>query len=365
MMSIKSTVPRTQLQQYQPNQEVNFDLFVDGEAFVPGTCYLTGRLCCENMRADVANYYDNYAGIASVFENVIVRCDQYQEIITNYSRYVKMNNVLQYSTDSLCAGLKQSCELMAPHLYTTRAVLNDATDVAPRPALTGMPFAHKLMNSLNNMSGNLSFAKAGRIQLSFKLAPSSKVFFGTGLDVNANYFLTDLELHYKSSPTAADSVSINVIEDTQKLIQTSDTTVQNTFINPISRLVVSFANTACETDASQNALACQHPPLERISWMYNDVSNRLVAYDIETTEEMVLSGISLLPVKGNGIDIREFQTAAVQNGAISFQDKFLVGLNLGQLMDFSRTPVGLNVRLTPGVAGIYAYFYGFGVQTIA
>jgi len=359
MMSIKSTVPRTQLQQYSPNQEVNFDLFVDGEAFVPGTAYLTGRLVCENVEADEANYYDNYAGIASMFENVIVRCDQYQEIITNYARYVKMNNVLQYSTDSLCAGLKQSCELLAPHLYTTRAVLADAAQN------NGMPFAHKFMNSLNNMSGNLSFAKAGRVQLSFKLAPPSKVFFGADLDANASYYLTDLELHYKSSPQAADSVTINVVEDTQKLIQTSDTTVQNTFINPVSRLVVSFANTTCETEETQNALACQHPPIERISWMYNDVSNRLVAYDIETTEEMVLSAITLLPVKGNGIDIREFQTAAIQNGAASFQDKFLIGLNLGQLMDFSRTPVGLNVRLTPGVAGIYAYFYGFGVQTIA
>lgn len=365
MSNIKSVSPRTQLPQYQPGQEVNFDIYSENEALVPGTVFLTGRLQVDvpavpdpAPAAGWSYFYDGYAGIASMFENVIVRCDAYQEIITNYARYVKMNNALQYSPDSLCVGLKSSCELLAPHQLITRAVLTDAE----ANEAEGMPFAHKFMNSLNNMTGNLSFGKSGRIQLSFKLPPVSKALFGTAEGVS--YTLSDLELHYKTSAQAADSVTINVVEDTQKLIQTTDTTVQNTFIQPISKLVVSFANTTCETDETQNALACQHPPIERLSWMYNDVSNQLVAYDIETVEEMVLSGITLMPVEGCGIDIREFQSALVQNGTSSFQDKFMVGLRLGSLMNFSRSPVGLNVRLSPGYANIYAYFYGFGQQVI-
>ncbi len=358
MSNIKSVSPRTQLPEYSPGQEVNFDIYSENEALVPGTVFLTGRLLVDNIEADGSNFYDGYAGFASFLENVIVRCDAYQEIITNYARYVKMTNALQYSPDSLCVGLKASCELLAPHQLMTRAVLDDSEANGD----DGFSFAHKFMNSLNNMTGNLSFAKSGRIQLSFKLPPTSKALFGTAGGMS--YTLSDLELHYKTSPQAAGSVTINVVEDTQKLIQTTDTTIQNTFIQPINKLVVSFMNTTGETDETQNALQCQHPPIERLSWFYNDMSNQLLAFDLESVEEMVLSGITLMPVEGCGIDIREFQSALVQNGVSSFQDKFMVGLRLGSLMNFTRSPVGLNVRLSPGNTNIYAYFYGFGQQVI-
>ena len=368
-MSIKSVSPRTQLSEYLPNQEVNFDIYSENEALVPGSVFLTGRLVgvgfslpnpAVNPPTYGLNFMDNYAGVSAMFENIIVRCDAYQEIISNYGRYAKINNAMTYSTDSLCAGLKQSCELLTPHINSSRSILVDATVGVGNP---GFSFAHKWINSLNNMSGNLSFAKSGRIQLSFKLVPPSKCFFGEDIAAQS-YKLTDLELHYMTSPTASQSVSINVVEDTQKLIQTSDTTIQNTFIQPISKLICTFANTTCETDPTQNALACQHPPIERLSWMYNDVSNQLQAFDVEKVEEMLLNGLSVMAMKGTGIDIREFQTQAVQNGQTNTQDKFVVGLNLGSFMNFSRSPVGLNVRLTPGVAGIYAYFYGFGQQVV-
>lgn len=362
---LKSVVPRTQLDSYAPGQEVNFDLFSAGEALVPGTVMLTGRFYCQNVAANV--FIDPLAGIAAAFENVIVRAQNgWQEIITNYGRHVKMANALQYSPDSLSAGLKASCELLAPHQAVENSMLFDAT-IAQAGIGNGMPFAHKWMNSLNNMTGNLSFDKVGRIQLSFKLPPNSKVFYGAGAGAaNLSYALRDLELHYMTSTQAADSVVVNTVEDTQKNIVSSDTTIANTFINQVSKLVVSFANITCETDPTQNALACQHPRIERLSWLYNDQSNQLVAYDIESVEEQCLSSISIYPVKGTGLDIREFQSAIVQNGQTSTQDKFMVGLNLGSLMNFSQSPVGLNVRMTADAnfQPTYAYFYGFGQQTI-
>ena len=362
---LKSVVPRTQLDQYSPGQEVNFDLFSDGEALVPGTVMLTGRLYCQNTAGAI--YIDPLAGIAAAFENVIVRAQNgWQEIITNYGRFVKMSNALQYSPDSLCAGLKASCELMAPHIAVEQAMLVDAARIQPGIG-SGMPFAHRWANSLNNMTGNLSFNKSGRIQLSFKLPPVSKVIFGADAGAaNLSYVLRDLELHYMTSTQAANSVVINTVEDTQKNIVSSDTTVQNTFINQVSKLLVSFANITCETDPTQNALACQHPRIERLSWMYNDVSNQLQSYEIETVEEQVLSAINIYPVRGVGLDIREFQTAIVQNGQTLTQDKFMVGLNLGSLVNFTQTPVGLNVRMTADANFVptYAYFYGFGQQTV-
>jgi hypothetical protein len=359
---LKSVVPKTQLQSYTPGQEVNFDIFVEGQALVPGTVFLTGKFTPTNIPGGATPrrvFIDPLAGISSCMENVIVRCSAYQEVITNYARYVKMNNALQYSPDSLCAGLKPSCELLAPHQNVEAVMLIDA-DLA-----SGMPFAHKLMNSLNNMSGNLSFAKAGRVQLSFKLPPPSKVFYGTAA-AGCNYSLSELELHYMTSDMAADTVTINTVEDTQKNIATSDTTIANTFINQVDKLVVSFADITCETDGTKNALACQHPRIERVSWMYNDVSNQLVSYEIETQEEMVLSALNIYAVRSTGIDIREFQSAVVQDGLKSFQDKFMLGLNLGKLMDFSTAPVGLNLRLTSDAnfQQTYAYFYGFGQQTV-
>lgn len=357
--NIKSISPRTQLASYSPSSEINFDIVSD-QAIVPGSVFLTGkvRIIAGNF-ANARKYYDNYAGlVASCLENVTVRCAAYQEVISNYARYVKLNHMLQYSTDSLCAGLKQSGELMAPHIDVTRAILNDSTVAG------GMPFAHKLMNSLNNASGNMSVAKlGGKVQLSFKLCPPSKVFFGADM-ADLDYQLSDLELHYKVSDMAPDSVSINVIEDSQKLIQSSDTTIQNTWVNPINKLACVFAMTAVETNPTQNSLQCQHPPIERVSWFFNDQQNNFYSYEILTTEEMVLTALDLMPTKGNGIDIREFQTALAQNGANSYQDKFALGLNLAGEMNFSQSPVGLNVRLAAGFSEIYAYFYAYGKQMI-
>lgn len=366
---LKSTTPLTQLDSYQPGQEVNFNLYSDGEALVPGTVFLTGRMVCTNVGgaagppiAAAQKFIDPLAGVASCFENVIVRCNSYQEIITNYSRYVKMTNALQYSPDALSAGLKPSCELLAPHLAIENSMLVDAAQG------DGMPFSHRWMNSLNNMTGNLSFGKSGRIQLSFKLPPNSKVFFGADAATAPlpTYTLRDLELHYMTSTQAADTVVINTVEDTQKNIITSDTTIANTFINPVSKLVVSFATVDCETDSTKNALACQHPRIERFSWQYNDQSNQLQSYEVESLEEQVLSALSIFAVRGTGIDIREFQSAIVQNGATITQDKFMVGLSLGSMLNFSQSPVGLNIRLTSDAnfQATYAYFYGFGQQTV-
>jgi hypothetical protein len=43
MNAIKSLVPRTQLAQYQPGQEINFELIHEGEALKANSCYLTGQ----------------------------------------------------------------------------------------------------------------------------------------------------------------------------------------------------------------------------------------------------------------------------------------------------------------------------------
>ena len=61
MSNIKSVSPRTQLPQYQPGQEVNFDIYSENEALVPGTVFLTGRL-----QVDVPAVPDPAAGSAGV-----------------------------------------------------------------------------------------------------------------------------------------------------------------------------------------------------------------------------------------------------------------------------------------------------------
>lgn len=362
MNALKSLVPRTQLAQYTPNTEVNFELIHDGEALKANTCYLTGKLTLVVGGGVLASqkYYDNFVGVASFLENVNVKCDLYQEIITNYARLAKHNNVGSISPDQMCAGLKNSSEMLVPHLEHTRLILHDS-----QAAAAPFAFAHKLINSLNNMTGDLDSAKSGRIQLSFKLPSLQKCLFGADVADVDNYYFTDLELHYMTVPQGSPSVSIRVVEDTQKLIATSNTTVMNTFINPIDNVLVSFASTAAETDETQNSLVCQNPAINKMSWVYNDQSNRLVAYEIESQEEQVLSGYSVLKSMGAEIDLRDKIVMVVQDAKHSINDGFLVGLSLGQLLDFSRTGLGLNVRID-NLAGntYYAYFYGYGTKIL-
>jgi len=358
MNSLKSITPRTQLAQYSPNQEVNFELLHDGEALKSNTIYLSGKLQVANADRTQECFYDNYAGIGSLFENVNTRCDLYQEVISNYGRLIKMKNVLSTSPDQLSAGLKNSSEMFCHHLSKTPTILASANS-----APNAFSFAHYFNIGLNQMTGDLDSAKSGKINLSFKLVANSKVFFGAN-SANMTYFLTDLELHYMTVPVGSPSVSIRIVEDTQKLIQTSNTTIANTFVNPIDSVLVSFSTVTSENIGTQNVLVCQNPTLAKMSWVYNDMSNQLVSYEIESQEEQVLSGFYVMDSMACGIDLREKLALATQDAVHNETDKFVVGLKVGQLMDFSRSGLGLNVRINNLTEQYYAHFYGFGSKQL-
>lgn len=364
MNSLKSVSPRTQLASYTPGQEINFELTHDGEALVPRTVCLTGRLVITGQTLGDSQYYDPQIGVAGFMENVVSRSDLFQEVITNYSRLVKIRNSATMSQDSQCMGLKNTSELCTPHVNHTNLVIANCPAVAPAGGRVGQPFAHMFVNALNNMSGALDYAKSGRITLSFKLPSAQKVFFGADAG-GMGYSMTDLELHYMTTPQGAASVAIDIVEDTQKLIQTTNTTIQNTFINPVDRVLVSFAPTDAEQEPTQNAMVCVNPQIQKMSWVYNDQSNALVAYEIESIEEQILSGYSVFDAMNVGMDLKEKLSLLLQDPVHCISDKFIVGLRLGQLMDFSRTGLGLNVRIpTLGANTYYAYFYGLGQRVL-
>lgn len=358
MNSLKSIVPRTQLDKYGPNQEINFELLHDGEALKANTLYLTGKIQVTNADRTQECFYDNFAGVASLFENVNTRCDLYQEVISNYGRLIKMKNVLSLSPDQLSVGLKNSSEMLCHHLSKTPTILASANSAA-----NSFSFAHFFNIGLNQMTGDLDSAKSGKINLSFKLVSPQKCFFGAN-SAGMTYSLTDLELHYMTVPTGSPSVSIRVVEDTQKLIQTSNTTIANTFVNPIDSVLVSFSTVDSETTATQNTLVCQNPNLAKMSWVYNDMSNMLVSYEIESQEEQMLSGFYVMDSMGCAIDLREKILLATQDSVHSTTDKFILGLKVGQLMDFSRSGLGLNVRINDLTQNYYAHFYGFGAKQL-
>ena len=365
MNSLKSITPRTQLTAYNPNQEVNFELLHDGEALKANTIYLTGKLSVVGSDKTQNHFYDNYTGISSLFENVNTRCDLYQEVISNYARLIKMKNVLSMSPDQLSAGLKNSGEMLCHHISKTPTILASASTAPPVPLVaSSFSFCHYFNIGLNNMTGDLDSAKSGKINLSFKLASLQKVFFGTNVAGITGYSLSDLELHYMTAPVGSPSVSIRIVEDTQKLIQTSNTTIANTFVNPIDSVLVSFSTVDSENEATENTLVCQNPNLAKMSWVYNDMSNQLVSYEIESQEEQMLSGFYVMDSMGCAIDLREKIILATQDATSSTTDKFVVGLKVGQLMDFSRSGLGLNVRIDDLNEEYYAHFYGFGSKQL-
>jgi hypothetical protein len=362
-MSYKSVVPRTQLAAYTPGIEVNFDLLHDGESIVPGSLFITGELAVVAGAAakdgSLEHYMDNHAGVGAFFENVITRCDAFQEVITNYGRLCKHNAMLQYSPDQLCSGLAHTNEMRAPHVNLGR-LLVDSAATAP------WSFCHKPLVALNNMSGPLSSAKSGRIQFSFKCPSVQKVFFGANSADLTNYQFTNLQLHYQTSLAAQGPVTINIVQDTQKLIATSRTTIMNTFPDSVDKVVVSFADTTTETDATKNSLVCQFPPISKASWVYNDVSNGLVAYNIETQEELVLSGLNVMKSAGVAIDVRDKMALAAQDAVHNINDNFALGLVLGAQTDFSRSGLGCTIELQQGTqTQFYAFFYAYGAKQIA
>jgi hypothetical protein len=361
-MSYKSVVPRTQLATYGPGVEVNFDLLHDGEAILPGSLWLTGSLAITTTAqpGTSEHYIDNYAGVGAFLENVITRCDAFQEVITNYGRLCKHNAMVQYSPDQLCAGISHTGEMRAPHLRMMPVIVDSTT-------ATPFSFTHKPLVALNSMSAPLDSSKSGRIQFSFKLPSVQKVAFGAQAAQVTGYNFSNLQLHYQTTlAPGTGPVIVNIVQDTQKLIQSSRTTIMNTFPDQVNKVLVSFAQTQTETDNTLNSLVCQFPPIQKVSWVYNDVSNGLVAYDIQNPEELVLSGLGVMKALGVGIDLRDALGLNYQDPQHSKTDKFALGLSLGANMDFSRTGLGCTIELSPGVTDqYYAYFYAYGSKQIA
>lgn len=364
-MSYKSVVPRTQLSAgYTPGIEVNFDLLHDGESILPGSIFITGELAINPNGADVdgtlEHYMDPHAGVGAFFENFMTRCDAFQEVITNYGRLCKHNAMLQYSPDQLCVGLGHTNEMRAPHVNLGRLLVDSA-------AASPWSFCHKPLIALNNMTGSLSSGTSGRIQISFKCPSVQKVFFGANSGDLINYTFTNLQLHYQTAVTTTQGpVSVSIVQDTQKLIATSRTTIMNTFSDLVDKVVVSFADTSTETDATKNSLVCQFPPISKASWVYNDISNGLIAYDLESQEELLLSGLNVMKSAGVNIDIRDKMALAVQDAVHDVSDKFALGLVLGAQADFSRSGLGCTIELDQGVTTqFYAFFYAYGSKQIA
>jgi hypothetical protein len=374
-MSYKSVVPRTQLASYSPGTEINFDLLHDGESLEPGSIWLTGDLNCVSTSNDgsLEHYVDNYAGIGSFMENMITRCDVFQEVITNYGRLCKHNAMVQYSPDQMCAGLSHTGEFRAPVLDMMPTLVDSATgnDVNAPNAARKFSFTHKPVIALNSMSAPLSSDKSGRIQVSFKLPSTQKIFFGAPqapgtVGIVSNYAFSNIQLHYKTRyGLVSGPVVVQIVQDTQKLIQSSKTTIMNTFPDTVSKVLVSFADVQTEIDPTLNSLVCQFPPLQRVSWVYNDVSNGLIAYDIESPEELVLSGLNVMKSIGCGIDLRDKMALTTQDPQHSKTDKFALGLALGKETDFSRSGLGVTVEMQPGnITQYYAYFYAYGMKQI-
>ena len=373
-MSYKSIVPRTQLQSYTPGVEVSWDLLHDmDESVVPGSVYITGEFRFETGAAVVngtlEHFVDPHAGIAAFMENVITRCDAFTEVITNYGRLAKHNAMMQYSEDQLCAGIIHSGEMRAPTVKLAGLIVDAcATSThASGAASVAHSFTHKPLIALNNMSGALSMAKSGRIQVSFKCPSVQKCVFGTNAADLASYAFTNLQLHYQTTmQPAPQAVTLKITQDTQKLIQSSRTTVMNTFPDMVDKVLVSFADVETETELTQNSLVCQFPPISKVNWVYNSVSNGLVSYTLESDEEFVKSGFDVMEALGAAIDIRDKMAMAALDPVHSVSDKFALGLNLRSLNDFSRSGLGVTVEMQPGAAprNYYAFFYAYGSKTI-
>jgi len=357
---LKSIQPKTVLSSYTQGQQVNFDIQQNMDAYENNSVYITFQVKITGVDAvnNTNVFIDPKVGVASFFENFTTECDLFQEVISNYARLQKMLNCNLSSQDLLASGLKNTSELLFGDRSHSNMVIRDmGTNV--------YGVCHKPNIALNNMIGNLGFLKAGKIKVSYKLPSFQKIFYGSDLGaITPSYSISNIELHYRTVPVGSPSVQIRITEDVQKLIQTSNTTVNNTFINSIDGVLVSFSTTDSETTVSENSLVCQNPMINRMSWVWNDQSNKLVAYEIKTLEEQILSGFSVFDSMESTFDVRDKIAFLSQDSVNDSTDNFIVGLKVGQLMNFSQSGLGLNVRIDNLREQYNVHMYGFGQKQI-
>lgn len=374
-MSYNATYPLSQREQYNPNDNVDFTLQFAGKEILINSIAITGKLVVlvdgveqlVGLNQDIR--YDAFTGAHGLFQNITTSFnDRIVENFQHYPRYVKMLDTATDDNVGIMATAMKSCELK---FFTGDSSEQDSAGTNCVLSLPeGLPnggrsFCIKPKVCFNNTTQNLGFSQTGEIKITLQLSSAKQFLFGADVGDNTSYYITDLELLYRTQMEQPKQGGTNMtVFSNLKQIVSSNNQVLNVMAPiPTTNLSCSFCLLAKESDQTENYLSFDNlPEFSRVEFTINDLNQGIIEYPIEHVEEVLLNyALSLTGQLPNRLIGRQ---CFAPNYITAVRDN-VIGVGLWYEQVLQNTKMSVNLQAS-GVSNAnqyacYMYFKGLVV----
>jgi len=333
---------------YNPSDTIDFVIDYAGREIVPGSFRISGSLSVITgagggaITGDSEIYIDSATGAHGCFQQYITSIGT-GSVIENFQhvpRYVAMTERAQNTLTGSVSTLAHVVELKADY------------DEHEPIVLAGVPksFSIKPIFGLNFTDKPLGYSKFGQLKISCLLSSVTQLVFGADCDASTSYYLSDLQLDFKTVAESYDGpVNMRVISSLKQSL--SSPNQQLSVVMPISSSAVTMSFVPLATEnvlENKYTRLAQVPGVSRVEFSFNDiVFGTAVTFALEDNPEIEYNAL-------------ESMDSAGKHALLADGTNYMIGTTFGDRM-LINTKVGVNIQST--VAGaqalaLYMYFKG-------
>lgn len=347
-----SAAPQNEKATYSDFDNVEFVLSNEGRSLVMGSVRIEGELNITvqgelfgltNTSQDVTTYFDKYAGIHAVCEQMTTTAaGMTLETLSDYPRLVaSIVSATQSQTDLFNSN--NVCELRTPNEEMSREVLMgeylQADPNDPNVARNAPDFSFKPVSVLNNSVGVMPYSKVGPIKISLNLARIADVVYGPGTAAaNPSYALSNLRCTWRSVPDDGSPVQIDMIRhlSNRQDIQTSQASLQLRVPAVCTNMFANFIRRSAVGQVDPNTLALERPPgVSEVEFLFSDATNTLVTYRLRSEVEILERYLDAL---SNGMGVNAASLRNVYSNAV-----YGIGLSFDGELDLNSKPLTMQL----------------------
>jgi len=254
-------------------------------------------------------FYEPNVGIHGVVESVSTQLGgggEVVEFLQHYPRYVNMVEKATNSKDDYFQSSK-ICELKTASYEQTLDVMRGKMLRNNTNTISDGDFSFKPMFCLNRMSGkSLSLAPYNNlIKVSVQLARNKAFFCGAGSNDATTYELRNLKMTYRTLPAEpTPNVMANSYVSLKQTLESPSVSISSRVPAIASGVSVTYLEQASEfSNVNNNYQLEKIPRAQSLKFMFNNIENNFVTYEILDEGEMVQGYLESLKSSGlNQVD---------------------------------------------------------------
>ncbi len=288
------------------------------------------------------------------------------ENLVEYPRLVKMKADAQHTADDMMNS-QFVCEMRAPSdsiselnvLQKCPKIFGGGgagTAVSSGPRVMDPDFSilpHMILNNVESDNKKLSYSKSGPIRISIILERNLGVLYGTDVDGNYGYSLSNCRLTFLSSDDLVDQpISMKSSICLKSSLQSAFNNISSNVPAICDAVSISFQAQSNEYLLGINNTQLEVPPsITQLSYLFSDSTNKYLTYQLKDQVSMIQRGL-------DSLNSNKSNSATLAN--IMNNKGFIVGLKWNELLDLSNNK--FNIQLTSGITSLvpfimYSYYH--------